>query len=35
MNEVIKLTADVMRPTPDSKLIGCGLMVGAFRDNNW
>ena len=34
MAEVIKL-ANVMRPTPDSRLIGCGLMVGAFRDNNW
>ena len=34
MAEVIKL-ANVMRPTPDSTLIGCGLMVGAFRDNNW
>ena len=34
MAEVIKL-ANVMRPTPDSTLVGCGLMVGAFRDNNW
>ena len=34
MAEVIKL-ANVMRPTPDSSLVGCGLMVGAFRDNNW
>lgn len=32
--EVIKLAA-VMLPTPDSRLLGCGLMVGAFRDNNW
>lgn len=34
MAEVIKL-ANVMSPTPDSSLIGCGLMVGAFNDNNW
>ena len=34
MAEVINL-ANVMRPTPDSTLVGCGLMVGAFRDNNW
>lgn len=34
MAEVIKL-ANVMRPTPDSTLLGCGLMVGAFNDNNW
>lgn len=32
--EVIKL-ATVMLPAPDSTLLGCGLMVGAFRDNNW
>lgn len=32
--EVIKLAA-VMLPAPDSTLLGCGLMVGAFRDNNW
>jgi hypothetical protein len=34
MAEVIKL-ANVMRPTPDSSLLGCGLKVGAFRDNDW
>ena len=34
MAEVIKL-ANVMSPTPDSSLVGCGLIVGAFRDNNW
>ena len=34
MAEVIKL-ANVMRPTPDSSLVGGGLMVGAFNDNNW
>ena len=34
MGEVIML-ANVMRPTPASTLVGCGLMVGAFRDNNW
>lgn len=32
--EVIKLTA-VMLPAPDSALLGRGLLIGAFRDNNW
>lgn len=32
--EVIKLTA-VMLPEPDSALLGRGLLIGAFRDNNW
>lgn len=32
--EVIKLTA-VMLPEPGSALLGRGLLIGAFRDNNW
>lgn len=34
MAEVIKLAA-VMLPAPDSALIGRGILIGAFRDNNW
>lgn len=32
--EVIKLSSK-LRPSPDMSLLGRGLIVGAFRDNNW
>ena len=35
MAEVVKLPNSLIKPTPSSTLLGRGLIVGAFRDNNW
>lgn len=33
--EVIKVPTDFMYPTPNSSWLGRGILIGAFRDNNW
>lgn len=31
----VQLPSDNINPVPDSSVLGCGLIIGAFRDNNW